>query len=265
VILETDVAVAGYSWLQGQRQIANFSRVCWYDRAGYGWSDPGPFPNHSDSVAQDLHKLLHAAGVAPPYVLVGHGMGAFHVRVYNGRYPGEAVAMVLVDPLNEDTTIHVHNHDENLRPTVISIAKVLGTFGVLRLLAPGPGLIPDSWTSHDWITATAMAWQPKSAVAHIHEPPLWISGELARKAGGLDALPLIVLSGEQHFRLFDGQNVALELSRHAHLAQRSSRGTHLVVPNSGYWNPYKTAKAVVEAVRDLIQQTQQPVFGTGLY
>jgi pimeloyl-ACP methyl ester carboxylesterase len=253
VVLESDFAVAGYSWLMAQRQIAKSSTACWYDRAGYGWSDAGPFPNHSDSVAQDLHTLLKAANLSPPYIIVGHGVGGFHVRVYNGLYPNDAVGLILVDPMNEDTTIHVHNHDENLRPAIIQLMKLLSFAGILRLTAPGPGIIPDGWSSSEWTTATAMAWQPKSGVAHLNEPPLWINGELARRSGHLDQIPLIVLSGEKHFPLFAGQNVELELARHDSLARQSIRGTHRVVANSGYWNPYKTPRAVVDSAQDLIK------------
>jgi pimeloyl-ACP methyl ester carboxylesterase len=252
VLLETDVAVAGYSWLQAQRQIAKFARACWYDRAGYGWSDSGPFPNHSDSVARDLHNLLTAAHLKPPYILVGHGIGAFHVRVYNGLHPDDVAGMVLVDPLNEDTTIHVHNHDENLRPAAVGIAKLFGVFGILRLIAPGPGTTPTGWTSNEWNTAVAMAWKPESAVAHIHEGPLWISGELARSSGHLRDLPLIILSAEKHAELFRGQNVELELDRHEALARQSIRARHTIVAGSGYWNPYKAPQAVVAAVRDVL-------------
>ena len=160
--------------------------------------------------------------------------------------------MVLVDPLNEDTTIHVHNHDENLRPAVVEFSKALGFIGILRLIAPSPGPTPPGWTSAEWGTAVAMAWQPKSAVAHIHEGPLWISGELARTAGNLHDLPLMVLSGEKHAALFLGQNVTLEPERHENLSRQSTRGSHTVVPNSGYWNPYKSPEPVVEAVRKIL-------------
>jgi pimeloyl-ACP methyl ester carboxylesterase len=109
VILEGNWGSPGYSWTYIQRAMAKFTHTCWYDRAGYGWSDPGPFPNHSDSIARDLHKLLTAACIRPPYVLVGHAMGGFHVRVFQGFYPSEVAGMVLVDPMNEDMTIHIHN------------------------------------------------------------------------------------------------------------------------------------------------------------
>lgn len=79
VLFESNGGIPGYRWMRVQREVATFTHACWYDRAGLGWSDPGPFPNHSDSIAHDLHDLLTAAKITPPYVLVGHAMGAFHV------------------------------------------------------------------------------------------------------------------------------------------------------------------------------------------
>jgi hypothetical protein len=73
--------------------------------------------------------------------------------------------------------------------------------------------------------------------------------------GNLHDLPLIVLSGENHDPLYSGQNVDLELSRHETLARQSTRGKHIVVANSGFWNPYTSPRAVIEAVRDLSGET----------
>src|SRR5271157_2059601 len=71
VILSAAAPFSGYSWIAAQRKIAKFTQACWYDRAGFGWSDPGPDPRDSTASAQDLHELLRRAGIAPPYILVG--------------------------------------------------------------------------------------------------------------------------------------------------------------------------------------------------
>jgi hypothetical protein len=96
VIFEGAGHTAGYAWSGIQKEAAKLTRACWYDRAGYGWSDPGPSPRDFKAIAKDLHTLLHAAAVPPPYILVGATAGAFHVRVYNGEYPTEVAGAILI-------------------------------------------------------------------------------------------------------------------------------------------------------------------------
>jgi len=73
-----------------------------FDRAGLDGSDPSPIEQTSTAVAEDLHALLHAAGVPSPYVLVGSSFSGFNVRVFAGKYPSEVAGAVLVDSAHED-------------------------------------------------------------------------------------------------------------------------------------------------------------------
>jgi pimeloyl-ACP methyl ester carboxylesterase len=84
------------------RLVAPFTRGCIYDRAGLGWSDPGPSGRSFEERAGDLHALLAAAGEAPPYVLVGSSFGGLGARAFCRRYPEEVVSMVLVDAAEEE-------------------------------------------------------------------------------------------------------------------------------------------------------------------
>ena len=77
--------------------VARDSRVCVYDRAGRGWSDPAMSPPDGAQIATDLHRLLDRAHVRGPYVLAGHSFGGLYVRTYAARYPGEVAGLVLVD------------------------------------------------------------------------------------------------------------------------------------------------------------------------
>lgn len=79
------------------REVAGDSRVCVYDRAGRGWSDPAANPPDGAQIATDLHRLLHRADVPGPYVLAGHSFGGLYVRTYAAKYPGEVAGLVLVD------------------------------------------------------------------------------------------------------------------------------------------------------------------------
>jgi len=102
VILESGSGGPSVDWLMVQPEVSKFARVCSYDRAGYGWSDSGPEPRSSLQIAHELKQLLQASGERGPYVLVGHSMGGYDIRVYTSHYPNDVVGMVLVDASHED-------------------------------------------------------------------------------------------------------------------------------------------------------------------
>jgi pimeloyl-ACP methyl ester carboxylesterase len=90
VILEAGASAFAIDWTLVQGELARTNRVCSYDRAGSGFSDPatgGP----GGGVIADLHAALQAAGEKPPYVMVGASMGGIYVRLYQAQYPDEVV------------------------------------------------------------------------------------------------------------------------------------------------------------------------------
>jgi pimeloyl-ACP methyl ester carboxylesterase len=101
VILDAGLGGGAEAWARVQTRAARQTRVCAYDRAGMGFSDPAEPPRDAAAIASDLHALLHGANIAPPYVLVGHSSGGIFMRYYADRYPSEVVGLVLVDPDSE--------------------------------------------------------------------------------------------------------------------------------------------------------------------
>ena len=85
------------AWSKVQPQIAKLTRACSYDRAGAGFSDPGPMPRTSLRIAKELHTALHGAGIAGPYILVGSAFGGDNVRTFAVLYMDEVAGMVMVD------------------------------------------------------------------------------------------------------------------------------------------------------------------------
>ena len=77
--------------------VARDTRVCVYDRAGRGWSEPADTPQDATQIATDLHTLLHRGHVSGPYVLAGHSFGGLYTLTFAARYPDEVAGMVLVD------------------------------------------------------------------------------------------------------------------------------------------------------------------------
>jgi pimeloyl-ACP methyl ester carboxylesterase len=85
------------AWSTVQPQIAKWTRACSYDRAGAGFSDPGPMPRTSMRITEELHTALHRAGMAGPYILVGHAFGGDNVRIFADLYMREVAGLVLID------------------------------------------------------------------------------------------------------------------------------------------------------------------------
>src|SRR6266513_3957972 len=89
-------------WTIVQPEVAKWTRACSYDRAGAGFSDPGPMPRTSVRIADELHTALHNAGIAGPYILVGNAFGGDNVRTFADLYMGEVAELVLVDADPDD-------------------------------------------------------------------------------------------------------------------------------------------------------------------
>ena len=84
-------------WTIVQPEVAKWTRACSYDRAGAGFSDPGPMPRTSLRIAAELRSALHNAGISGPYILVGNAFGGDNVRTLAARYPADVAALVLVE------------------------------------------------------------------------------------------------------------------------------------------------------------------------
>ncbi len=159
VVLDTGLGVPAIGWKAVQTEVAKFTHVCSYDRAGYGWSDAGPLPRTSVQIAQELHTLLQNAGEHAPFVLVAHSFGGFNVRVYNGKYPGEVAGIVLVDASEEDQNQlmpasfrRFSEEQQKQLKTQERIAPILNGLGISRLMAarqPVPaGVSKDEWREY---------------------------------------------------------------------------------------------------------------------
>jgi pimeloyl-ACP methyl ester carboxylesterase len=102
VVLDAGAGDTLSSWDWVVPDLKKTTRVCAYDRAGLGRSDPGPRPRNSERIVTELHELLTRARVPPPYVLVGHSFGGLNVRLYAARHPDRVSGVVLVDATPED-------------------------------------------------------------------------------------------------------------------------------------------------------------------
>lgn len=102
VVFESGLAQPRNMWGTVPGEVAKYTRVVIYERAGINGSDLAPTPRTITDLVEDLHRLLKNAEVGGPYVLVGHSIGGLNVRLFASKYPEEVAGLVLVDSSHED-------------------------------------------------------------------------------------------------------------------------------------------------------------------
>jgi hypothetical protein len=209
VIFLTFAHQAGFEWASVQPEVAKFSRACWYDRAGYGWSNPGPLYRTAADVVEDLHSLLQAARERPPYVFVGNGDVTLQTRVYHRRYPDELGGALLIGGNDVDEGPPPPEVGQPIfrrlfgatalpaaRWTVCHVMPAVARFGLLRVLGGQPrrtnhfDLSPEQQVKHAFLSDNATAIPYTQTAQCMQE----VSREQARLTHNLGNLALIVLA-----------------------------------------------------------------------
>jgi len=269
VILDSGLGVPAVGWNPVQMQVAKFTRVCSYDRAGYGWSGATTLPRTSTEIVKELHALLEAANEKGPYILVGHSFGGFNVRVYNGQYPGDVAGMVLVDASHEDQEgrmppaiqAFMKKSTEQLKRQQM-LAPLLIRFGVARFAQRNQGESPGV-SKEFGQEMLYLQLQPKFVNAAASEMGSFSeSANEVRVSGNLGDKPLVVLTAgksadasqlpagfpKKEFDDFHEVWVNDLQVREAHL---STRGKRIMVPDSDHMIPFERPDTIVAAVHEV--------------
>ena len=136
VILEPGLGGTSAAWGWIEPAVGAHTRVCVYDRAGRGRSDPSPTPQDGDQLATDLHTLLERGGVTGPLVMVGHSLGGLYVLDYAARYPQQVAGMVLLDatPPTAFTSLPDYPGIYDMLTTATGLFPGLARLGVTQLV-----------------------------------------------------------------------------------------------------------------------------------
>ncbi len=226
VVMDAGMGSTSNVWSLVQPKVAQFARVCSYDRAGMGKSDRPAQARTSQDIVNDLHNLLAEAGINPPYVLVGHSFGGMNARLYASKYPKEIVGMVLVDSAHEEETD--------------------------RMLAVLPPEILKKAKPEDMIIRSAEDIDFNRSIAQL------------RAANWHRDIPLIVLTrGSATFNPNDYavpslapkfEQIRLELQQE--LVRRSSRGRQIIAEKSGHNIHRDQPQLVIDAIREVIEEAK---------
>ncbi|HUL34938.1 MAG TPA: alpha/beta hydrolase [Candidatus Eisenbacteria bacterium] len=276
VVLDTGLGVPAVGWDLVQPTVASYTRVCSYDRAGYGWSTPGPMPRTSEQIVKELHALLTAAGEKGPYILVAHSFGGFNVRIYTSKYPADVVGLVLVDTSHEDQNHYLpaslqavmKNYTQELE-TERKLFPALLFFGVARLMATDDLSSPR--VDHKLLKKIGyLELQSKAVDAAASEMENFDqSAAEVRTAGNLGDRPLIVLSAGQPqdpkdlpkgVSLKDMQDFQKFWIADLQVREKnlSTRGKQIVVTDSSHMIPFFRPDLVISAIREVYDAAQTP-------
>jgi pimeloyl-ACP methyl ester carboxylesterase len=275
VVLEAGIAASSLSWARVQPGVTEFARVCSYDRAGLAWSDSGPQPTSAVRLARDLHALLRAAPIRPPYVLVGHSFGSFVVRAFADARRDMVAGIVLVDPIFPSEWLGMTPAQRRRLSGGVFLSRVgalLAGVGFVRLsltlLLRGATGVPkrvsrlfgsEAAQVLDRLVGEVRKLPPDvwpAVASHWSQPRCFrsLAGHLAAlrpsaaeiaAMGDLGDIPLVVITAAS-------QSEAVR-QEHARIAALSTRGRQVVASVGGHWIHLDEPELVIGAVRDVVQ------------
>jgi pimeloyl-ACP methyl ester carboxylesterase len=273
VILDAGLGGTSLDWSKVQPEVARFTRVCSYDRAGYGWSQSGPGPRTSQQIVKELHLLLTHAQINGPYVLVGHSAGGLNMRLYAYRYPGDVAGMVLLDATSEHQFAPFGTHPAFFPPQAVSAAaqvlqlfSVAAYFGVTRLaLQTGLAPLEDAAAYPTAVKPIVLAQVSQTryySTQHDELSALQESAAQVRAARlaspSYGKLPLIVLSQDySQDRSAQGKQMAAAWDAlQQDMASLSSNSQHSVAQHSGHYIHLDRPDLAIAAIQSVWQQSR---------
>jgi pimeloyl-ACP methyl ester carboxylesterase len=238
VILESGLGGSSADWGFVQPDVAAFTRVCSYDRAGMGYSDAGPSPRTTRRIADELAQLLDRTGVSGPVVLVGASIGGLAVRVFASEHAQRVAGLVLVDASHEDQEMDL--------PRIAPFVPLLSSVGVFRLLGVSFGPTPASLAPsvRDFARATSFRAAAYQATAdeglHLRES----AAEVKASRRKLTIPVVVVTAGRGADAVWrDQQRDQVGLSQ---------RGCQVIAEQSGHIIAVDQPQAIVDAIRRIV-------------
>lgn len=276
ILLEAGLMSTVLSWNEVRDELAKSYRVVSYDRAGLGWSDPGPRPRNIDRLVDELSLLLERAAITGPFVLVGHSFGGLTMPLFAARYPDQTVGLVLVDPVAPAEWNPPSEQDRKrveIGSKVCRRAAWLARLGFIRfiafLLTSGAKKIADYFVrlisrgtpQGSGNVSSPLFWNlppQERAMTRI----FWVQEKFCTTiASQLENLPAAATRVAELGRFTDKPVIILSASsipperlrEHMAMAKRLPDGRHVLADKSSHWIMQDQTELVVDAVHAVAQ------------
>jgi pimeloyl-ACP methyl ester carboxylesterase len=278
VVLEAGASVHSIAWVRIQDDVAKFTRVCSYDRAGMGWSDSVRGELSSHQVAGMLHVLLEKGGEQPPYLMVGHSLGGIYVRAFASLYPDDVVGMVLVDSSHENQYLLLPPEFVKLNNTqsvAFQFCRVTAPFGLVRAIKMMDSLVVSfRLTEEEKEPLLAAMYRTGYCSAAAREMIMFFAyASQPKDLNSLGDMPLVVLtSGSNAQEMYDSLPPAFQSQLTLDVMQRvvdtsnamqeelaglSTRGKQIVVRESGHNIQLDAPEVVIGAIQEVFEQVSK--------
>jgi len=250
VVLESGLGGNSLDWSRVQPLVARFTRVCSYDRAGYGWSEPGAKPRTARQIAAELYHLLVYGSFPPPYVLVGHSFGGLVVQLFASLHPSDTAGLVLVDSTHEEQFERFER--AGIRKTFLPTGR--------RFYISNHHQIPKGLPETVRPVAEALVTRSSAVQALYNELRLMRrSTRQVRASGPLPEVPVVVITRKNDARqnITESDRMAVVwLQMQKELASRSRRGVLIVADTEDHYIHLGQPEVVVDGIRSVVRTSR---------
>lgn len=244
IVLEAGSGGDGLVWGGVQPVLSKTTRVCSYDRAGLGWSEPRPGTRDADRIAGELHELLRQAEVAGPLVLMGHSVAGLYMRDYISHYPTDVAGIIFVDSVVPSLS---RNGGINLPLIMTAVSRPAFILGIPRLIGacshPKPGF--DATTGI----------QQREDVCHTEYGACLAelegrdrSDQETANTGPYGKLPVLILSHDS------GQRGVVSDQAQEDLKKLSTRSRRIIAKGSGHYIQFDRPDVIEREVPLFVEQ-----------
>jgi pimeloyl-ACP methyl ester carboxylesterase len=275
VLFEASGFGGALSFVEARTALAAQTTVCSYDRMGSGWSDPGPRVVTAGLLADDLRRLQDRAPLEPPLVVVASSIGGLTTELFARRYPERVAGLVFADAANSEMLGFAHSIASSLGARAGCDALVAaGRLGVVRLIDPFD-LRRSTLAGADRSAAVLYGSRPWVVLCGLVRGLSGTEQELDRAPPLRSDVPIVVLTAERSDGLLPpaverwltrrgAVDLAVEARARAQerLARRSTRGSWAIVRGSDHLIAGSRPDAIVDAVREMLQQVREPRHGS---